>query len=143
MALKHPISIIAIVAVLAACATPEPDPCTAEWIDWKKDEIFSEFTRTYRADIRALRNLEDDLQSPSMVAALRLASRAETIGNMAEDFISETVPELRAALGPCAATPVTAADLMADLLEDQGVGEQTIAWVRALGAFIETVPPES
>ncbi|MEM7765969.1 MAG: hypothetical protein AAF253_00605 [Pseudomonadota bacterium] len=127
-------------ATLAACATPEPDPCTPQWVEWKKDQVLSNFASTYRSDIRALRNLEGDLQNPSVIAAIRLAGRAQSVGDMADTFISETVPDLQASLEPCLAAPLSASTLMADLLETQNVDPTVIAWVQALGAFMDAAP---
>jgi len=123
---------------LSACATPEPAPCTAEWVDWKKDRVFESFASRYRADIRTLRNLDEDLDDPGMIAVLRLAGHARSIGDMAETFIEETVPDLRTSLEPCLASPLRAGELMGELLAGQGVDPEVVAWVQALGVFLET-----
>jgi len=129
-----------VLGTLSACATPEPEPCTAEWVDWTKEQVFQDFARTYRSDIRALRNLESDLQNPSMIAAIRLAHRAQSVGDMAEEFINVTVPDIQASLGPCLSSPLSASELMGDLLTRQGVDAEVIGWVQALGAFLEAAP---
>ncbi|MEM0985307.1 MAG: hypothetical protein AAGJ32_03595 [Pseudomonadota bacterium] len=124
--------------LVSACAIPEPEPCTSEWVDWKKDQVFSEFTAAHRSDLRVLRNLEDDLNDPGVIGAVRLASRASMIGDMVETFVDVTVPDLQTSLAPCLSSPLSASELMADLLLDQGVDETVVTWVQALGAFMET-----
>ncbi len=130
-----------LLAGLAACATTEPERCTADWIEWQKDKVFTDFTRQYRSEIRTLRNLEDDLQDPGLVAAIRIAGHARSIRDMTDTFANETLPDLRASLEPCLSTPMRTADLLADLLNRQGVEPTVIEWVQALGALIEADAP--
>ena len=137
--LKTAICGAALITGLGGCATLEPEPCTAQWVDWHKDRIFDDFARRHRGDINALRNLGDDLNDPSVIAAIRLASRIESIGDMAEDFVSVTVPDVQNTLAPCASAG-SASELVADMLRREGVGDETVAWVQALGAFMEMQP---
>lgn len=136
-------SALAALLIATACTTPEPEPCTSDWVEWKKDEVFSDFTTQHRSEMRTLRNLEDDLDNPGVFAAIRLASHAQSIGDMANTFIDDTVPDLRASLEPCLASPLNAADLMGDLLLQQGVDPDVVDWVQALGAFMETAASDT
>ena len=130
----------AIALSISACASFEPDPCTPEWVEWKKDRILSEFTRSHRSEMRTLRSLRDTFDggdvSAFQVAGVALA--APRLGQMAQDFVDLTVPEVRTALVQCGwnggATP-----LFVEMLRDDGFDEQTIAFAQQLGPIAEAL----
>ncbi len=117
------------------CASIEPEPCTADWVEWKKDEVLGSFARENRSTIKLLRGLEDDLANPNAFTALKIASAADDIGGMADSFANRVVPEIRESIRRCSADPLRATQLMAEFLEDQGVDDDVVAWVWTLGAI--------
>jgi len=118
-----------------ACASIEPEPCTADWVEWKKDRVLTSFAREHRSTIKLLRGLENDLENPNAFTALKIASATDDIGDMADSFSRRVVPEIQASIRQCSADPVRATQLMAELLEDQGVDDDVVAWVWTLGAI--------
>lgn len=120
---------------LAGCATLEPEPCTAEWVEYRKDRILDGFARDNRSTLRTLKRLQSDLEDPGPFTALKIADAASDVGDMADDFVNRVVPEVEAALSQCGRDPVQAMELMATFLEDQDVGDDVLAWVWTLGAI--------
>lgn len=125
---------------LTSCASFEPDPCTPDWVEWKKDRILSEFARSHRSDMRTLRSLRNSLEgddtSVFQIAGIALA--APRLGQMAQDFVELTVPEVRTALVQCGynagATP-----LFVDMLRGDGFDEDTIVLVQQIGPIVEAL----
>lgn len=126
--------LILSLGTLVSCASMEPEPCTAAWVDWKRDQILDDFTDEHRSAIRSIRRISDDLRDPTMLSPMRIASAADEIRAMADTFANRTLPEVRSALSQCSTT-TNGAKLLADLLRREGVDEETLAWVEALGAL--------
>ena len=120
---------------VSACASIEPEPCTADWVEWRKDQVLGTFARENRSTINLLRGLEKDLQNPSAFTALKIAAATDDIGDMADSFANRVVPEIQASIRQCSADPLRATQLMAEFLEDQGVNDDVVAWVWTLGAI--------
>ena len=56
--MKPRLAALAILLVpLAACATRVPEPCTAEWIDYKTDKVLHKFAARNRGLINDFRKL--------------------------------------------------------------------------------------
>lgn len=130
------IGLVVCGALLAGCASLEPEPCTPEWVDYKTDRILDPFVREHRGEIKTLRDLSGQMEDPGMMATLRLVSKAGAIGEMVRDFSDTMVPEIRAAVAQCS-EPRQASELLVTMLEKQGVGGDVIAWVETLGGFLE------
>ncbi len=126
--------------VASACAGFEPDPCTPDWVEWKKDRILSEFTRSHRSEMRTLRSLRNTLDggdvSPFQIAGVALA--APRLGQMAQDFVDLTVPEVRTALVQCGYTS-GATPLFAEMLRKDGFDEDTISFAQQIGTIAEAL----
>lgn len=124
----------------SACLSFEPDPCTPDWVEWKKDRILSEFTRSHRSEMRTIRSLRNTLDggqiSPFQVAGVALA--APRLGQMAQDFVDLTVPEVRAALVQCGWTS-GATPLFAEMLRNDGFDEDTISFATQIGTIAEAL----
>jgi len=125
---------LALVGV-SACASIEPEPCTADWVEWKKDQVLGSFARENRSTIRLLRGLENDLANPNAFTALKIAAATDDIGAMADSFANRVVPEIQNSIRRCSADPLRATQLMAEFLDDQGVDDDVVAWVWTLGAI--------
>lgn len=125
----------------SACASFfEPDPCTPEWVEWKKDRILAEFTHSHRSEMRTLRSLRSTFDGGDLsafeVAGVALA--APRLGQMAQDFVDLTVPEVRTALVQCGWNG-SAAPLFVDMLRNDGFDEDTIAFAQQLAPIAEAL----
>ena len=132
---KHFGGAMALLVGLSACATLEPEPCTPEWVEFRTERILSGFASEHRSTLRRLRQLQDELEDPGPLFALKIANASADIGSMADAFAQTAVPEVRAAIAQCGAEPARAGELMTQLLENQGVGDDVLAWVATLGTL--------
>ncbi len=122
---------------LSACASLEPEPCTAEWVDWQKERIFDGFAAGHRKELRMLRDLRDSPADIGMVEAIRLVGMAPDIAEMAQTFSERTVPSIRSAVAQCASTPASAAALLTEFLRSEGVSDEALMWISTIGVMIE------
>jgi hypothetical protein len=128
---------VAALTLGASCATG-PKPCTAEWVDWKTAQFLDKFAREHRDDLASIRDTTSRLtgtddRSPANVATMAMAG-IKVIA-IAGSFLSDTVPEIKDALGQCGTAP-KASQLFASLLRRQGFDERAVKAVEDLGAFI-------
>lgn len=129
-----PLILALAAAFLTSCATLEPEPCTSEWIEYRKDRVLDAFARDNRSTLRLLKGLQDDLEDPGPLTALKIANAVGDVGDMADEFANVVVPEIQSAIDQCGRDRVQAMQLMTTFLEDQGVGDDVLAWVWTLGA---------
>lgn len=123
-------------ASLAACATtPPPEPCTAAWVEYQTDKVLKPFAREHRGLIKDLQSLEGKLDKPGPFTMIRLASLADDLRDVAEDFETDVVPELQAAADTCG-TDARIVTAFTDMLRDEGVDGQALAWVEGLGVIM-------
>ncbi len=134
--------------ILAACALAlsgcaslfEPDPCTPDWVEWKKDRILAEFASSHRSEMRTLRSIRNSLDGgeANVFQVTGIALAAPRLGQMAQDFVDLTVPEVRTALVQCGweggATP-----LFVDMLRNDGFDEDTIQFAQQIGVIAEAL----
>ena len=119
-----------LVAV-TGCAT-QPDPCTADWIEWKTEKILTPFARSHSGTVRLLRDLSDQADAPDMLMAVRIAASMDDFEALAEDFDRSVLPQLNEALDQCGQSQHFVPAFSA-FLRKQGVGEDIIAWVEVIG----------
>jgi hypothetical protein len=128
---------VAAALVLGACAT-QPKPCTAEWVDWKTGQFLDKFARDHRDDLTSIRETTSRLTGTDDKSIGNMATMAmagiKVIG-VAGSFLSDTVPEIKDALGQCGTAP-KASQLFASLLRRQGFDERAVKAIEDLGAFI-------
>lgn len=124
---------------LTACATMEPEPCTAEWVEWKTDRIFTDFARANSGELRSLKTFAKTLENGKMgpMTALRMPSMIEDFKDLAEDFETRTLPELNAAVNQCG-TPQQLIPAFTTFLRKEGVGEDVIGWVELIGEMTQS-----
>ncbi|MEL8055253.1 MAG: hypothetical protein AAGK66_03800 [Pseudomonadota bacterium] len=136
--LKPMIGAAALLA-LSACASLEPEPCTAEWVEWKTDRILSDFARANSSELRSLRNFANQLEDGNMspITALRIPAMIEDFKALAEDFETRTLPTLNAAVEQCG-SPQKLIPAFTKFLRKEGVGEDVIEWVEFIGTLTET-----
>lgn len=134
-------SLLCAIAVigLTACATMEPEPCTAEWVEWKTDRILSDFSSANSSEIRSLRKFANTLEDGSMgpMTAIRLPAMIEDFKDLAEDFETRTLPQLNAAVDQCG-TPEKLVPAFTKFLRSEGVGEDVIEWVEFIGELTQS-----
>ncbi len=135
--MRHCIILAAAILALTVqgCTSLEPEPCSPEWVDWKVDRVFGDFTNRHRGLIGDLRDLESRLENPGPFTMVRLAAMADDIPPLVEDFRSRVQPELEAALQTCG-EPAVFLPAFADYLRREGVDERVVAWVSGLGLMI-------
>ncbi len=125
------------VLFVAACAT-QPEPCTAEWFDWKTSRFFDEFFREHREDVVELRGLTANLntEDKSLGNIAVLASAAGKAINLGSDFFNDTVPAINSAVSQCGTTP-KATQLFASFLRREGFDERSVKAIEDLGVILD------
>lgn len=132
------LTLTALIA-LTACATMEPEPCTAEWVEWKTDRILADFSRANSSEIRNLRNFANQLETDNVgpLTAMRIPGMIEDFKQLAQDFENRTLPELNAAVEQCG-TPEKLVPAFTKFLRSEGVGEDVIEWVELIGELTQS-----
>jgi hypothetical protein len=122
----------------ASCASMEPEPCTAEWVTWKKERVFDAYRKEHRREIDTLRETAQSLSGEGRDMSIAAAARLAPVAlSLVADFMDAAVPEIQSAVSQCGAPP-QAAQLFADLLRSEGVDEDTVRTVERLGFMLET-----
>jgi hypothetical protein len=134
--MKRPLAMLTLL-LTASCAT-QPEPCTAEWFDWKTERFFDEFVRDHRDDIVELRSITLRLNGAdgrSIDNLATMASAAAKAVNLTGDFLSDTVPAINNAVSQCG-TPPKATQLFASLLRREGFDERAVKAIEDLGVLL-------
>lgn len=113
---------------LTACATRAPEPCTAEWIDYKTDKVLRQFAMQNRGLINDFRKLAREDGDVDPFIAMSLARKSSQIQTFADSFKTVILPELDAAVAQCGDTPEFVPAFM-DFLRKEGVNEEAITWI--------------
>ncbi len=82
--------------------------------------------------IQALRRVSGDIENPGPLLMIQLATLADDFTDLARDFDRIVLPELNDAVAQCSRSQ----DFMpafSSFLRDEGVGEDAIVWIEALG----------
>jgi len=129
--------------VLAGCAAM-PEPCTAEWFDWKTERIIGGFVQDHREQIGRLRDVAPAMFGPEggleqIAPTSMLVLTAIGAVDLALDFARQTWPEIRDAVAECSAPP-RASRLFADMLRREGVDERAVRAIEDLGSMMDTQP---
>ncbi len=125
----------AATAMLAACATLEPEPCTPEWVEWRTDRVLNDFARRNRSDISELRSAASYLDGQSTFGAMKMAFAVESARRLANDFADTAVPELRGFARQCGTT-TRMSDFFIAMLEDQNLDPEVMRWARGAAMMI-------
>jgi hypothetical protein len=113
---------------LAACATVEPPPCSAEWIDYKTDKTLKKFASENRGLINDFRKLSREDGDVDPMVAISLARKSDRIQIFADSFNNIVLPELEAALQQCGRSEEFVPALTS-FLQDEGVSDEAISWI--------------
>ena len=119
-------------AMLGACTTT-PEPCTAEWVEWKSEKILTRFAIANYSEVERLRDFSETLQDDEIgpLTALRIPGMINDFKELASDFETDVLPELNAAVEECGSVQALAPALT-EFLRDEGVGEDVLEWVELL-----------
>ena len=128
LAARPVFAVVLGLAPLAACATNVPEPCTAEWIDYKTDKILRKFALQNRSLVNDFRKLTRDGGDVDPFVAISLSRKSDEIRKFADSFNTVVLPELEAALDECGRHPEFAPAL-SDFLKEEGVSEEAISWI--------------
>ena len=124
-------------AALAACASVEPKPCTAEWVDYKTEKVLTKFASNNRGMINDLRRLQGKDGDIDPFVAIQLASKTKQIQKFADTFQTIVVPELEAAVDRCGDAELVPA--FTEFLRREGVGDETLEWVAPLIGLMQDI----
>ena len=126
----------AFAAMLASACVTQPEPCTAEWVEWKTDQVLDRYADEYRGTIRDLRGVSGDIENPSVLTALRIATLAGDAETLVRDFNTNVLPEINDAIALCG-QPRQFVPACTSVLRREGVGEDVIDWIEAFGVYFE------
>jgi hypothetical protein len=113
---------------LVACATVEPKPCTAEWVDYKTDKVLRKFAGENRALIDDFRKLARQDGDVDPFVAIALARKSDRIQKFADSFNRVVLPELEAALDQCGRQEEFV-PAFTSFLQKEGVSDEAISWI--------------
>ena len=126
--------------LLSACATA-PEPCTAEWVDWKTERIIGQFVVDHRKEIGELRDVApimfgpegglEDIAPTSMMVLTAIGAL-----DLALDFANDAWPEISDAVSECATSP-NASKLFGEMLRREGVDERAIKAIERVGDLMD------
>lgn len=126
--------------VISACTTT-PEPCTAEWIDWKTERILGQFVYDHRKQIDDLREQaprmfgpEGDLERIAPTSLLVLTAIGAL--QLVVDFADDAWPEVADAVSECSSPP-DASRLFADMLRREGVDDRAVHAIEDLGGLVD------
>ena len=128
-------------AAISACAT-QPEPCTGEWVEWKSEKVLRSFAGQHYGFIRDLKKLEDQFDSPGLLAIARIARIADDAGEVIADFQTDVVPELKLAYEQCGSVEKLL-PTFTKFLRTEGVSDNAIKWVEGLAAFVEVMQTDT
>lgn len=127
--MKPRLAALAILLVpLAACATRVPEPCTAEWIDYKTDKVLRKFASENRGMINSLKRLAKEDGDIDPFVALELTAKSGQLQKFADSFNEIVLPELEAALDQCG-TREEFVPAFTKFLKQEGVSDEALEWV--------------
>lgn len=137
MKLRAAFTALALATTLGACATA-PEPCTAEWIDYRTDQILHRFATENRSLVSDLRQLTRNDGKIDTVRAILLASKAEDLQRFANSFNTIIVPELRSSVGQCRDNE-NFIPAFTTFLRKEGVSEEALEWVGPILAVAQVI----
>lgn len=134
---RFKLSVLAIGLLgLNGCASLQPKPCTSDWVKWRTDAITSDFRQEFAPVIRDMAQFSRQLENPSPLVLLQVASRLQDFEAMARSFSGDVMPELRSAIDQCG-TPTKFVSAFSGLLEEQGVDGKVLDWVESTAVLME------
>jgi hypothetical protein len=126
---------------LGACATA-PEPCTAEWIDYRTEKVLKRFALDNRSLVSDLRTLVKSEGKIDPVQAILLAAKADDLRKFAESFEKIVVPELQSAVDQCG-KKAEFVPAFTEFLRKEGVSEEALQWIGPFLALTQVVEPNT
>lgn len=128
---------VLVLSVLAAGCASTPKPCTAQWMDWRRDALIRDFASSHRGDLGTLREFSAAVSGKGgKPSILEMATLAPRIVVLAGDFVDMAEPEVRSVYQQCGTGPQTA-QLFADLLRREGVSESLVQTIEEMGLLLD------
>jgi len=126
--------------MLSACATTEPDPCSAEWVEWKTERIVNKFARQNFGELRRVKSFADNLKDGGMgpMQMMKLPQLMDEFTTLASSFNKTVLPELNLAVETCG-SPQQFVPAFTSFLEDQGVEGEVLNWVTQITEVVMTM----
>lgn len=134
MRLKFLIAALGL-AALGACATA-PKPCTAEWIDYRRDAVLRKFAVQNRGLVSDLRQLVRTDGKVDPVQAILLTAKADDLRKFARSFETIVIPEIDSAIAQCG-TNADFVPAFTEFLRREGVREEALDWVGPILALAQ------
>lgn len=131
-------TVLLSVSLISACATPEPEACTTEWIDWKKDRLVRQFALENRGLVSDLRKLAKDGGNINTIQAIALLSKADDFQKFFDSFQTTLIPEIQSAVKQCA-VPEKFMPVFTEFLRDEGVSEEAIGWIEPVVGIVSAM----
>ncbi len=122
---------------LGACATA-PEPCTAEWIDYRTDRILKRFANENRGLVSDLRQLVRADGDVDPVRAILLAAKADDLRQFADSFDRIIIPELSSSISQCRGD-ANFVPAFTEFLRREGVPEDALEWVGPVLALSQAI----
>lgn len=130
---------VAALPILSACNTM-PEPCTAEWFDWKTERILGDFVYDHRRQIDDLRTQAPLMFGPGgsdeLAPTATLLLTAIGAIQLVADFANHAWPEITDAVSECSSAP-DASRLFADMLRREGVDGRAIRAIEEVGRLMD------
>jgi hypothetical protein len=137
MKLRALCAALLVATSLGACATA-PEPCTAEWIDYRTDRILKRFAGENRelvSDLRQLMRADGDVDP---VRAILLAAKADELRRFADSFDRIIIPELQSSISQCRGD-ANFVPAFTEFLRREGVSEDALEWVGPVLALSQAI----
>ncbi|MEM6627030.1 MAG: hypothetical protein AAF719_10030 [Pseudomonadota bacterium] len=127
-------------AALGACATQQPQTCSAEWISARSQAAFDNLRLEAGDDLDTLldfaKSFDEDGAPTGPLAAFRLMNAVSSLETVAETFVEQTKPDLELIAQECD-DPQLMADAFSDFLRDEGAPDSVIDLIATLGDIAE------
>lgn len=141
MTFRAAFAALALATALGACATA-PKPCTAEWIDYRTEQILRRFAMENRGLVSDLRHLTKKDGDIDAVRAILLAAKADELRRFANSFNTIIIPELKASVGQCR-DDENFVPAFTEFLRKEGVSEEALEWVGPILALSQVIDSNS
>jgi hypothetical protein len=138
--IRSMLAALAALPTLSGCNTM-PEPCTAEWFDWKTERILGEFVYDHRKQINDLRDVAPTMFGPEggleqIAPTSMLVLTAIGALQLVADFGNDAWPEITDAVSECSSAP-DASRLFADMLRREGVDERAVRAIEDVGNLMD------
>mgnify|MGYP004450318401 CR=1 FL=1 len=121
--------LICLLLTTAACATRPPKACTAEWIEYEINDIYADFRRDSKSELKSFRVIADALENPDAVARPWLAFHMINLAKDVERVVDSYVDIYQSRIETIADTcdrPELVVDALGEFLRQEGAPELVV-----------------